>query len=351
MHKVALALVVSVALLGCASSPEQTASSATKKGGEPVWVSSPKAAYPDALYASAVGSGADRESAEKNALGALVAVFGQRITGETVVSSRYTEAVRAGTIDVSENTDVGRSVLSSYDLQTVVGADVREVWDDGKGTIWAVAVMDKGKAGMIYADLVDTNEASIRKLTSIPDSERNTLDAYARYGLAAEVADTNATFLNVLSVVSPGSAAARRQGAANAGVLRATQMNIAESIPIKVTIANDRDGRIAAAFSAAIAKAGFKQGGDGSRYALEGTLALSEVDLPKNPNKFVRYQIDSALRDTRANTSLIPYSINGREGHTSQSEAEHRALRVAEQKIRDDFGGKLNEYLGKLSGS
>ncbi len=317
---------------------------------EPSWVANPRNAFPEERYVSAVGYGENREAAEKSAMGALVAVFGQTVKGETTVSSRYLEAVKSGALEVSESTDVGRAVTSSFALETVVGAEIKGVWDDRSRTVYAVAVMDRMKASMLYADLIESNESSIRSLTSIPDSERNTMEAYARYDLAAEIAETSGRFLNVLSVVNPGAAAARRGTTTRAEDLRVVALKIAQTIPIAVSIRDDRDGRIAAAFSAVLTAAGFMTGGSGSRYSLSGSLALSPVELPDNPNKFARYTVDATLRDAVTGNALLPYSVSGRDGHTSQSEAENRAVRAAERKIRGDFGTAFTGFVSGLGG-
>ncbi len=333
--------------------PRKGSSDTAAKGGydpEPAWVANPRASFPEERYVSAVGYGENREAAEKSAMGALVAVFGQTIKGETTVSSRYLEAVKSGALEVSESTDVGRAVTSSYALETVVGAEIKGVWSDRSSTTYAVAVMDRQKAAMLYADLIETNESSIRSLTAIPAAERNTMEAYARYDLAAEIAETSGRFLNVLSVVSPGAAAARRGTTTRPEDLRVEALKIAQSIPIAVSIKNDRDGRIAAAFSAVLTSAGFMTGGSGTRYSLTGTLALSPVELPENPNKFSRYTVDATLADAVTGNALLPYSASGRDGHTSQSEADNRAIRAAERKIRSEFGTAFAGFVTGLGG-
>jgi hypothetical protein len=354
-----IALVAALSLASCASAPKASGSessaqakarSAVTTVAKPSWVDNPKDSFPESKYVAAVGYGPDRESAEKSAMGSLVSIFGQTVKGETVVSSRYSEAVKSGTLDVSESTDVGRAVTSSFDLETVVGAEIKGQWDDGRGTTYAVAVMDKAKASLLYADLIESNESAIRKLMDVSEAERYTLDTYARYDLAAEIADTNGRFVNVLSVVSPGAAAARRSSLTRAEDIRVESLKIAQNIPIAVSIKNDRDGRLAGAFSSVLTSAGFKTGGAGSRYTLDGTASFADVELPDNPNSFVRYTVDAALKDRVTGNALVPYTVTGRDGHATKSEAENRAVRAAERKIKGDFGKAFTDYLAGLGG-
>jgi len=352
MHKIkqTIILAFAVILTVCASFPAAASGSSSKNPKEPAWVTNPRAVYSETQYVSAVGYGDDRESAEKNSLGALIAIFGQSVKGETTVSSRYAEAVRNGTVQINENSEINKAVQSSYALDSVVGAEIKDTWTNGKG-FWAVAVMDKLKASILYSNLIDTNEQTITSLTDISEFDKNTLDAYARFDLAAAVADTTGRFMNVLSVLNPAAAAAKRASGTFPGgdELRASCLHIAQNIPIGIVVTDDRDGRVASAFANAVSSAGFKTGGQDSRYVINVKLTLTPVDLPNNTNKFTRYLVDAKLTDTMRKSVLLPYNLNGREGHVTISEAENRALRTVEQTISTEYLKVLTDYLAQLT--
>ena len=102
------------------------------------------------------------------------------------------------------------------------------------------------------------------------------------------------------------------------------------------------------AFASALAKQGFRSGGTDSRYVLQVGVDFSSVEFPNQQNKFTRYTIDANLIDTRDASVLLPFNINGREGHISLSEAENRAVAAAEKKINDTYGTVLSDYLVRL---
>jgi hypothetical protein len=311
-------------------------------------VYSPEAVYPESRFVSAVGYGQDRESAEKNALGALTAVFGQSVRGETMASYRYSEAVAGGLIDTRENSAIDAAVKTSFAMNTLIGAEIKDWWFDGQ-THNAIAVMDKLKCGMLYADLIESNQRVIENLLVIPEADRDSFDAYAQYELAGTVADASAVFVNVLSVLNPASASIFRDKLRQGDDFRLEARRVSRNIPVAVLVNNDRDGRIRGAFAEALAGEGFRTGGTGeARYVLDVAVSFSEADLPRNPNKFVRYAVEANLRDTRNGAVLIPYTISGREGHSSLPEAELRALRIAERNIRESYGALLRDYLFRL---
>jgi hypothetical protein len=320
---------------------------ATGPRGEPGWVNIPYSVYKESEYVAASGNGANRTAAEKSALAALTAVFGQSIQADLKLVSSYSEAVKNGVVDVSENNSLQEAISTSTEMDALVGAEIKDAWYDGKSTWYAVAVMERAKTSVLYADMIKSNERIIKDLTTIPAAEKNTLDAYSRYQLAATIADVNRVYGNVLSVV--GNAGGINPATMKKGDdYRLDAANITKNIPIAVRVNGDRSDRIRGAFASVISKAGFRSGGNSARYVLNVTLRLSEVTLGNQQNKFARYEVDANLTDTAEGMVLLPFNINGREGHLNLPEAENRAVATAEKKINETYGAILSGYLSTL---
>lgn len=318
---------------------------------EPKWLMNPRAVYDDSQYVSAVGSGLTKDLAEKSAFASLAAVFGQRIQGETTVNERYTEALRKGTITITEDSELSKTITTSVDMDFLVGAEIKDLWFDGVKTYYAVAVMDKAKATILYSSLIDTNEQTITQLTHVSQTEKNTLDSYARFDFARSIALANENFVTVLSVINPAAGMAKKGSLSSSATLKLDCVAIAQAIPIYVEITNDTDGRIASAFKTVLSSQGFKMGDINSPYAVYGSLDLSPVVLPQNENKFSRYIVEAKLQDTYLEKLLVPFSIDGREGHASQEEANNRAIKKAAQRIEAEFGAAFGSYLTQLTES
>jgi hypothetical protein len=312
---------------------------------EPKWLTDPYLVYNRAATLAAVGYGPGRDGAEKNALAALAAIFGQSVSSESLSTYSYTQALQKSGMGWSENSDIAHAVKTSVEMDTVIGAEIKEVWDSGKGTVYAVAAMDKAKTGLIYSEMIFRNEQTIAGLTALSAGDRQSFEAYARYQQAALLADANDVFSNVMNVISSGMAGG--VDSLTGRDYRNIAAEIAKSIPITVTVENDRNDRVKNAFSRALASAGFRTGGSGSRYALRAKFSLEQVDYANNPYRWVRYAVDASLADTTSGTVLFPYSASGREGHASLSEAENRALRVLENSITDSYVKELGDFLSK----
>jgi len=311
----------------------------------PGWVRDPYAVFDKQIYTAAVGSGSSRQAAEKDALGKLISIFGQSIQVDQKVSASYKEAVVNGAVSLSEGTAIDSVVTTSAEMDSLIGAEIGDVWEDGRGSIYAAAILNKTKAAIVYSNLINSNQLTIENLVNIPTVEKNTIDGFARYQLAAAIADVNFSYGNLLAQIGFAGFA---NGLKKGDEYRIEAQNITKTIPVGIVVANDKSGRLQSAFAKAFSALGFRSGGSGSRYILNVDVAVNPVDLPANQNKFARIELNANLSDTSTGSVLLPYSFNSREGHSSMAEAENRAYMAAEKKINEDYAGILTEYLSGL---
>jgi hypothetical protein len=327
------------------ATPANTPVQPTVTRAEPEWVSSPYSVYDQDDYVAAVGYGENRTAAERSALVSLTAVFGQSIQAEISTITNYSEAVNNGSINVSENNAVREAVKTSSEMDSLVGAEIADVWQNSADRSWsAVAVLEKQRATVLYTDLIRGNQRLINEITKIPDAEKNSLEAFSRYRLAATVADANKLYATLLSVIGRSPAGLSPSEIPGGGDYRLEAAKIARTIPIAVKIEGDRQNRIGNAFAVALGRIGFKSGGTNNRYVLNATLSLSSANLAGNQYQFCRYNVDAYLTDTSNDSRMSPYNISGREGHTAMSEAELRAINSASKKIDSEFGQVFDNF-------
>jgi hypothetical protein len=308
----------------------------------PAWVDSPEAVYSRNSFVAAVGSGNSREQAEKSAFVALSSIYSLSLQADQTIANSYQEMVKNGqTSDWYEGTSLEESIRTSTAMD-LVGATIRDVWSDGK-LFYAVAVMEKAQTAQLYARMILDNQKIVDTLTDIPAVSRNSMDSLARFQFAITLAEANKVFANVLSVIGAPVPAEMRQSED----YRLESAEIIRSIPVSVTVEGDRENRIHSAFMAALAVMGFRTGETNSPYQIRARLSFSEVQLPNQTNKFVRYVLDGNFVDRATGEILFPYNVNGREGHLSISEAESRSLRAAETKIKNEYADTLSSFLAR----
>jgi len=326
-----------------------TANAQNKSGsntGAPDWIRDPYKKFDQKTDVAAVGVGNSRQTAEKDALGKLVAIFGQSIQVDEKISTSYREAVESGaTASWSENTAINNSIVTSAGMDSLVGAEIGDTWFDGKTNYYAAAVLNKTKALQAYSNMIRVNQAMIDNLVNMPAADKNSLDGIARYQFAAMIADITFSYGNLLSYIGAPSFA---QGLKKGDDYRLEAQNITKAIPVGITVKNDKAGRIQGAFAKAFADLGFRSGGTNSRYVLEVDITASPAEFANQKNKFTRIEMTANLRDTRLNTVLFPFNFNSREGHSTQSEADNRAYAAAERTINEEYRDLLNDYLSQL---
>jgi hypothetical protein len=333
-------VLVAASAFPCASSPNTTAA--------PAWVLNPRDSYPEAKFLAAVGNGPSRAEAESKAMAALISVFGQSVTSSSIAVQHYAQAAKNGDIAVDKSFSSNDTVNASFEYKLILGAEIKEAWYDGKSAYYALAAMDKLKSSLAYSQMLEKDGATIEELTSVPEADRNSLETFRRYALAADIADVDGQFVNILSVLSPGAAVA--SDAKTGTALRAEQLKIAQNLTFSVTVSGDQGDRIKTAIASVITGAGFKiDDPSASRYAVVAKITISEITLQGNDNKFARYVLDVQIKDSKSGTVLIPFSDNGRSGQATLAEAENRALRSAETAIKEKLGKAFVDYLATYS--
>jgi hypothetical protein len=302
--------------------------------------------YDENYYIAATGTGSGRRQAEAAAFGSLTGYFGQSVKSDFQAVEVYKQRVASGAVDISSSTDAVEAIQVSSSMESLIGAEIADVWNDGK-TYYAAAVMDKAKLIPVYQGIIEANLSLIKRLTDVPADRRAAIETVAAYHAAAGIAKANSVFVTVLELLGgPGM----RAGLKSAGDYLYEAEETARLIPVNVVVENDSEGRIRGAFAGVLSGAGFRTGNDSSRYVVNARLSISPVNLPNQRNKFSRFVLDAAFTDKNTNAVLFPFTINDREGHISQSEADQRAIRRAEARVKEEYGKVLQDYLsGALS--
>ncbi|MDR0313675.1 MAG: hypothetical protein LBI14_08750 [Treponema sp.] len=330
---------------GQSGSTQQSAVPTNTSRTQPAWVDSVDSVFTRAQYVAAVGYASDRAMAERNDLANLAAIFGQSIQADMTITNTYWEAVRNGVSSGwTDTTEMDNTIKLSTAMGTLVGAETKEVWFDSRSTYYAVVAMEKTRTAQVYTEMIKANQNMIGNLLAMSQEEKNTLEGFSRYQFAATVADINISYGNLLQLIGVPFSGELPMG----DTYRLEAQNIARAIPIRVTVTNDRSGRIQNAFAGSLSALGFRSGGTASRYVLEVDVTTTEVEYPNNTNKWTRMELSAILTDSNLGLILLPYSFNTREGHITYAEAVNRAYTAAERGISEEYKDLLSNFLSKL---
>ncbi len=316
----------------------------------PEWVNQPSSVYPNSTYITYVGSAADRNASEVSALQGLAAVFGQSVKSESTASSRMVQAKANGLVANANVQSFSQDVKRVVDVDCLIGVETKEFWQDEKsGTWYAIAVLDKPKAVDIYSDMIKKNASAISTVLKNAEADKHSLDGFAAYDFAEDIAAENEGHLKKLSVIEPDSVAGLKSYCPSSKGFHAKKMEIAKQIPICVETFNDEHGRFKEAFSQAISETGFRGTYDKSaRYHLVAKFEFERSDTTDKKSVRCRYNCESYILDTENSHQIVPFALKGRESHVDYNEAKVKAEKALVTKIGKEFKTALNDYLKNL---
>ena len=318
------------------------------QSAQPGWVANPHARFDRQAYLAAVGSGVTRASAERDALGRLAATFCVGIHVDERISESYREVSASGAATVwAHQTHIDSEIRAVVGMDNLIGAEIVDSWNDGRGTVFALAVLNRARAVRIYSELVRANREAIDNLTNMSAAQRNSLEGFSRYQLAAVFADMNVSYGTVLSVLG-----APVHGLTRGDYFRREAQEIRGAIPIGINVRGDRDGRIRDAFAGAFSALGFRIGGPNARYVLDVEISVTlDPRFSAHHGGWITWAyktLRADLRDMATGTVLLPFTLREREGHLRQSEAEDWVFRRAVETIAREFGPLMSDYLAQL---
>ena len=319
--------------------------------GAPKWIDNKEAVYPAALYIAHVGEGKSKAEAELAAVTGVAAVFSQNIKSTTKASNRMREASQSGKVaQTSVDSSISRDVQSSVDAENLIGVQIAGFWEDGKGSFWAVAVLDKKKASGIYQQMIRKNTQEIAHLVDIDTraADYYSLETYARYDFAREVAGQNEALLSRLQVIDLNAARGVEGSFPSSRSLRGEAAGVARMIPVYVEVAGDETGRLKAALEGVFSSAGFRTSDiKMERYVFKASVHFTRRDTDSSVQ--CSWSLEGNLDDTSFAETLMPFLMNGRESSTDFANAKNRAVKALEGKIKKEFAASFNKFLSSIA--
>jgi hypothetical protein len=334
--KMVLCAAVCVLVFSCATGRD----SRPRIGGQaPDWVYSASTAYPDSAYLTAVGYASTREGAESNAVAAVGRTIRQTIQAETVAQEGFTQSDGS----YSTNMMFSGTVNTSADLQNISGVAIKEVWNDGNGTIYAFAVLDRNESGRLYRTQIEKNAEVINSQIVYASNNTESFETVGALERAIKLAEENTENMGILSAVNPMMYRLVSLDYGSAEKVREFSQRILEHIQIALIVSGDKDNLVGSAFAEAITAAGltpqFAQTGVYS-YVLKVNVTFADAGLVGSYQS-VRYVVDATLTDVRNSKVLLPLAITGRESHISQQEAQARAFRTIRSEVAKQFAQRF----------
>lgn len=311
-----------------------------KSKTEPIWVKFPQKGADANFYLCATGAGKSTKTAGENATAALARIIRQDIKSKTV------------TTDFASNTNGEIFSSSSLDeiietdsmIKNLVGVKIQEYWVSKTGLIHALVVLDRHDASNYYRKKIADNSAIVMEYLAQAEKSQGSFHSFFAITKAVALAEETNTYSDILFAVDPISFSTLTVPYGSIQELEKKAKDIASNISIGIIVKGDLNGRVAAAFAKAFTESGLlTTNNPKEKYVFETELALDSSHLGKNI--FVRYTINSAIKENDTGKIWFPYSANGREGHLTEIEAKNRAVKALEKHIDTKFAEALKNFM------
>ena len=316
----------------------------TAQGEQPEWVTSPQKAFPQSQYLSAVGMGKNTVDAENSAIASIGKIIKQNVSSKVVTTEK--DAVSSSGFSSSSSTL--DEIIETYSVvDALVGVKIHEFWWGDDGYVYALAYLNKSEAALYYSKKISDNENLIQDRLSFAGNRKGTFEAFAAVQKAVRAAEENNQYMDILNAVQSSAYRAKKLSYGSEARVKEAAYETAMTISIDVSVSGTDDSRIANAVMLMLSSYGFKTKPadeiNTAPYVIEADVEF--MDVPSERNKYVRYVFNAALKEVSSGKILLPYSENKREGHTSASEAQQKALRTLEKSIVENYSQAFVNYL------
>jgi len=341
MKKTIFILLVFFIVISCAVQ----AKSKKETSSRPVWMDNPKAKYSEQLYLTAIGEGDSRNDAENMAAANLSKIFESKIKAEETTKQRYRELTIDNKTTTEDDFDVNKNVNIKSE-QTLYNIQFADSYTDNLGRVHALAYLKRFETGEIYEEKINKNAERIEYFSKQSKEASDILVKYAAMNAASVIALNNEILLDQLNIISPDTKEFLELKYNYQDIIKEAA-ELAKQVGFSINIQNDPDNKIRIAVESMLTDLGFIISENGV-LNVESDVLFENTDLKRDDDfKFVRYNFNLKIND-RAGNTIVSLFEKGKEGHTTYFEAQERAIRTIDKKIRKSLRKKLIAYFDGL---
>ncbi|MBP5519805.1 MAG: hypothetical protein J6X84_04425 [Treponema sp.] len=292
------------------------------------WVEDPYFKISETEYVAAIGVGKTSTDSDRNAATEVARILNQNIESETILSQKATNK--------SDELSYLSNIKTVSALKEISGLYISDRKTLKDGTCVSRALLKKSDAIRHYSLKFNETEDKINSLISGAEKKSPSIEKCNMLVSAYKLALENDEYKSLLSILN--SAIRKIPLYENSSlVLQKTQAAFQE-VSVQIIVNGDENERLASAFASTIHQVGFSTSktNEKSTYILLCNATFKN-DGTKQETVFVRYNLETSLKERETSRTILNFSANARKGKLSEQAATQTALRDAEQKIAEDF--------------
>jgi hypothetical protein len=313
---------------------------AAQSSAPPLWLTDLNAAYPEAKYLSAVGSGANRRSAEDDAAGGMARLFTVNVKVDSVAQQRYAEFVK-GDKSYTESEMAVSQTVGTQASEQFVNLRFSDPYSDAQGTVHAAAYIERESTAAIYRSLIQKDLKKLDDFLGRGSSSTGVLKRYAFFDAAYSVGLNAERLLGQLRIIHANTARPLESLLDLKKVTTARDREAAR-LTYMMDISGDEDQRLAGIVRKTLdgMSLSYREGG---RLSVKGSWSVEPVTV--NPQfKSVQWTVNISLYN-EAGAAIATFTKQARQNGATESQALSLAYREVEKSMVKDFLNSIQSYL------
>ena len=320
----------------------------------PDWVDGMPAAYPREKFLVAVGAAEDRTSAEGRARAGVAAFFESRVTatsGSVESEGRSTAAqvqdvggvqVAAGRTELKVASFAARQEVTTVTAKLLEGVEIADAWTDPTGRVYALAVLDRGRAVEVLRRRVSEVDGEVLSLAGRLAAEPA---PFARARIAHGLVGVSARrgpLVAELRILEPG---AEPEAPAAAGGIRAAAERALAAIGVTVRAAGEDADRLRIVATRAVIATGMRAAAIDAAHDLT-VVVDEERGAPATSDGWTTIRVTAKVRVLDSRNEPVASFVETAKGTSGRAdEAARQAGEALAARVEERLQGELRARL------
>lgn len=313
-------------------------------GKKAAWIDNPHKLYPESKYLVSVGSGDTLESAKSRAVASIASMIKVNIKGDLDVTTTFNQLKKNEKIVKTTEKNTIRDNTKQKTDEELMGISYGETYTDKNGLVYAVAYLDRQKAGTLYKEKVGNYSKFISNMIANAQKEKSVIEKYAFLSSAVAVAVNSEKLQEQLLVINK-NAYHRIDLPYRMDQLKVSYHNASKEMPFKLLWNSEEDSKIKDFLTEIITNAGFVVGSN-EKIIVKISHTSEKVEL-KNKYYNLKWKLSLNIMDTSGNT-IASIDKSARTTALSESDAKNRSYIKMKKIISKKLPKLLADYFVKL---
>ena len=310
----------------------------------PNWINEPYTQFDRNDFFVTVGNDKNKSTAEVKAVEELASIFGRDIKSNTVAESTMSRFEQDHISTIIEEQNLNQQILVNVDQRNLIGIEIKECFlDEKKDTWYALAILDKKKASLIYEKEIESCYKTIDENYNAAKKAKKTFDKLGYIFKCKQTTQYTQDLISRLQIIDFNRATEIKREDLSENKFTIEFNNIANTVPISIQVQNDYNDEIKVACTKVFESFGFKIT-QISDYVLNIKVDNSYRNVTK-PDAVYCESILFIQLNSKDGNILFPFNYSSRAGAKNEELALKKEYEIISSIIQSDYKQSIQNSL------